>query len=75
MNNLEYELNFFNFIKLHFIISVIHFEQIKKNDFEKNNITIIVKSEFVIIKNNSQRIIKRVIKTKIRKNIFQYIIK
>ena len=53
MSDLTYEFDLSNNMKIHSIISVIHLEQIKKNEFEKKN-SVVAISDSIIVNEQSE---------------------
>ena len=77
MNDLAYELILSSFMRIHFVISVIHFDQTRKNTFERS-ISLHAadpKSESIIVDGEKYYVVEKFLKTEIRNEKFDFIVK
>ncbi len=72
MSSLVYELELSNFMKNHFIISVIHLKQVKKNSFERTILTI---SSSLIENDEEIFVVERILKKRILNDTKKFLIK
>ena len=75
MNDLTYELILFSFMKIHFVISVIHFDQTRKNTFERSISFHAADSESITVNDEKHYVIEKFLKTEIRNEKFDFIVK
>ena len=75
MSDLAYELILFSFIKIHSVISVIHFDQTRKNTFERSASFHAADLKSIIVNDEKHYVIEKFLKTKIRDEKFDFIVK
>ena len=73
INFLIYEIDLSFNMKIHFVISIVHLKQVKKNIFNKNSFQKISKS--IIMNDHEKYVIKKIVKIEIRDNVSNYIVK
>lgn len=74
IENLVYELDLLNNIKIYSVISVIHLKQAKKNKFEKKDFATQT-SRSIIINKKEQWVIDKIMKAEIRNKESEYWVK
>ena len=75
MNDLTYELILFSFMKIHFVISVIHFDQTRKNIFERSDLFHAADSKSIIVNDEEYYVIEKFLKAKTRNEKSDFIVK
>lgn len=74
IKRLAYELNLFNNMKIHSIVSMIHLKQAKKNDFENNDFATLA-SKLIIVDDYEKYVAEKILKKKIKKSKPDYLMK
>ena len=76
LNFLTYEFDFSFKMKMHFVVSVIHLKQIKKNFYEKKIVVFkIFDSKSIVIQKQFHYVIKKMLNEKSKNNLSEFMIK
>ena len=75
MSDLAYELILFSFIKIHFVISVIHFDQTRKDTFERSTSFHAANSKSIIVDDEKHYVVEKFLKAEIQNEKFNFIVK
>ena len=76
IENLIYELKLLTFMKINFVIFVIHLKQAKKNElFERDSAFHIVDSKSIVVNENDQYVIKKIMRAEMKNEESDYIVK
>lgn len=75
INDLTYKLDLPFFMKIHFVISVIHLNQIKKNAFERFISFSTAGSDFIIVDGKKKYVVEKLVKAETKDGISGFIIK
>ena len=73
---MTYELDFSFKIKMHFVVSMIHLKQIKKNFYEKKIVVFkIFDSKSILIQKKSHYVIEKILSEESKNNLSDFLIK
>lgn len=75
ISNLIYELKLSQSMKIHFVISVIHLEQILNDEFERELISHTAGSDSIVIDEKNHYVVEKIIKTETRKSKLEFMMK
>ena len=76
VNFLTYEFDFSVKMKMHFVVSMIHLKQIKKDFYEKKIVAFkIFDSKLIMIQKQFHYVMKKILNEKSKNNLFDFMIK
>ena len=76
VNSLTYEFDFSFKMKMHFVISMIHLKQVKKNFYEKKAVVSkIFDSESILIQKKSYYVIEKILNKESKNDLSDFLIK